>query len=66
MEFFKKSGIRLILVAIIALQFILLAGVVRWGLARISSHIKEEEKTSLKGVIDKALLNNKRWSTKPP
>ncbi len=62
MEFFKKSGVRLILVAIIVFQFLLLAGVVRWGLARISSHIKEEEKTSLKGVIDKALLNNKRWS----
>lgn len=62
MEFFKKSGVKLILIAIIVLQFILLVGVVRWGLARISSHIKEDEKTSLKGVIDKALLNNKRWS----
>lgn len=62
MEFFKKSGVRLILVAIIVFQFLLLAGVVRWGLARISSYIKEDEKISLKGVIDKALLNNKRWS----
>lgn len=62
MEFFKKGGLKSILIAIIALQFVLLILVSRWSFSKIETYIEAEAHRNLSGLIKKALENNKKWS----
>ncbi len=62
MEFFKKGGLKSILIAIIAIQFVLLILVSRWSFSKIDAYIEAEAHRNLSGLIKKALENNKKWS----
>ncbi len=62
MEFLKKGGLKSILIAIIALQFVLLILVSRWSFSKIETYIEDEAHRNLSGLIKKALENNRKWS----